>query len=494
MQINSIYLKPDFDISSGGGGKQKSNLAPLPFDTVSFGAMKKREFTGVDLFVVNQFKAPIEKFNTNSDFQNWCQNESEKIENRDYTGRKQETGIKRRKILKRWKDYLYATYSSAAALLAFNSISKTSKQNNDALPPELHTGALSDTIEEIEQKTDKNSLFQCDFNKMYAKKLEKHLLNTDTSNMTGWVEIPSQMHDPDNFKDNILKLQTLSCKTWCTKQSLAARHLKTEDFHIYLENGKPKVSISVKNGEICEIQGVLNNWEVPLQYLSEIEKHIEKTSFDIDKKMQEKLNNAHLAVIKLEKAKDDLKGAISNNDTKTIYEYFGINTEENNDGTLSISEYRQPDISFTYNDLGIDENVLLEKTSIINGNANFYGSNATDLGAVKWIERSADFRNSKFTSLNNLKSIGKDADLRYSNIKDLGALEEVGANIYFCNSPVVDLKNLCSIGLDADFRNSNIKSLGNLQFIGLNAYISDEKLKKPLEKICDCEVLLIKNV
>ena len=38
------------------------NLSPLKADTLSFTAMKKSEFSGIDLLVVNTFKAPVEKF------------------------------------------------------------------------------------------------------------------------------------------------------------------------------------------------------------------------------------------------------------------------------------------------------------------------------------------------------------------------------------------------------------------------------------------------
>ena len=39
---------------------------------ISFGAMKKPQFSGFDLLVVNKFKAPIEKFKSTDDFQEWC--------------------------------------------------------------------------------------------------------------------------------------------------------------------------------------------------------------------------------------------------------------------------------------------------------------------------------------------------------------------------------------------------------------------------------------
>ena len=70
-----------------------SNLVSLPFDTISFGAMKKKEFSGIDLAVIQKFSAPIEKFNTNADLQNWAGDKAKAIANKDFGGRREETEI-----------------------------------------------------------------------------------------------------------------------------------------------------------------------------------------------------------------------------------------------------------------------------------------------------------------------------------------------------------------------------------------------------------------
>ena len=67
MKINPINF---LNINKKSGVKY-TNLAPLKCDTISFGAMKKSEFEGIDLLVVNQFKAPIQTFKKNKDFQKW---------------------------------------------------------------------------------------------------------------------------------------------------------------------------------------------------------------------------------------------------------------------------------------------------------------------------------------------------------------------------------------------------------------------------------------
>ena len=53
--------------------------------------MKKNQFSGIDLLVINKFKAPIEKFNTEDDLQDWCEGKVNTITQKDYKGRQRET-------------------------------------------------------------------------------------------------------------------------------------------------------------------------------------------------------------------------------------------------------------------------------------------------------------------------------------------------------------------------------------------------------------------
>ena len=55
--------------------------------------------------------------------------------------------------------------------------------------------------------------------------------------------------------------------------------------------------------------------------------------------------------------------------TKEILALLGFNPEELPDGTLSIEEYCQPSDFFTFSDLGIDENKLLEMVGEIRQDA-----------------------------------------------------------------------------------------------------------------------------
>ena len=122
-----------------------SNLTPLKCDTFSFGAMKKNQFSGIDAIVVNKFKAPIERFNTAEDLQDWSKVKADKIIKKDYKGRHTETQIQRKAILKEWTDYVLKendAYTNTITLLIFDGITKDLKADNDTLPPILNKGIL----------------------------------------------------------------------------------------------------------------------------------------------------------------------------------------------------------------------------------------------------------------------------------------------------------------------------------------------------------------
>ena len=167
----------------------------------------------------------------------------------------------------------------------------------------------------------------------------------------------------------------------------------------------------------------------------------------------------------IEKVKKDLSEAIKNNDTKKIYGYFGIDTEEDEDGYLTISRYEQPSEDYTFKDLGIDENKLLEKVKTITGNADFVFSQVTNLSNLETIYGDAYFMNSQVTNLSNLKTITGSADFSNSQVSDLSSLKTVGGDAYFGNSKVTDLNSLETVGGDAYFGNLNVNNIKSLKSV-----------------------------
>lgn len=131
--------------------------------------MKKNEFEGIDHAIVGKFKAPIEKFNTNQDLQNWSKTKVLEITTKDFGGRHEETKIQRKAILQEWFDYVLQEndgYTLAMVLLILSSITKDLKSYNDTIPPFLNKGVLADCITEIDKKIKQGTKYQFDLNKM----------------------------------------------------------------------------------------------------------------------------------------------------------------------------------------------------------------------------------------------------------------------------------------------------------------------------------------
>ena len=479
------------------------NLAPLQRDTVTFGAMKKSKFSGIDRAVVENFKAPIEKFYTNADLQKWSFENALELANKDYGGRKEETKIQRKVMLKEWSDYVLQEndgYTNAMSLLILDAVTKDLKPDNDTIPPVLNKGVLADCIAELDKNTKEVPKYQFNLNKIYKTKLQSYYLD-DTQTRPGetstkWVKIPSKSHDPEHFDENVEKLKTLSYKTWCTKSFNAEPYLEEGDFHIYLENGQPKVGVRFVNDKIQEIQGEANNGKVPLKYLSTVEEHIKEDDLRLTSNVRSEIQDAKELEKEVIRIKSDLKEAIESNDAARIYEYFGVEVEADKSGLLTISEYRQPLSDITYSDIGIDENKLFERVKTIKGNADFSDSLITYLGNLKLIGGNANFRysqvidlgqlksiggnvrfsNSQVSNLGNLESIGRDAWFSNSQVRNLGNLKSIGRDVWFTNSQVRNLGNLKSIGGDADFSASQVIDLGNLKSIGRNAYFGNSQI------------------
>ena len=452
------------------------NLVPLQRDTVTFGAMKKSKFSGIDRAVVENFKAPIEKFYTNADLQKWSFENALKLANKDYGGRKEETKIQRKVMLKEWSDYVLQEndgYTNAMSLLILDAVTKDLKPDNDTIPPVLNKGVLADCIAELDKNTKEVPKYQFNLNKIYKTKLQSYYLD-DTQTRPGetstkWVKIPSKSHDPEHFDENVEKLKTLSYKTWCTKSFNAEPYLEEGDFHIYLENGQPKVGVRFVNDKIQEIQGEANNGKVPLKYLSTVEEHIKEDDLRLTSNVRSEIQDAKELEKEVIRIKSDLKEAIESNDAARIYEYFGVEVEADKSGLLTISEYRQPLSDITYSDIGIDENKLFERVKTIKGNADFSDSLISNLGNLESIGRDAWFSNSQVRNLGNLKSIGRDVWFTNSQVRNLGNLKSIGGDADFSASQVIDLGNLKSIGRNAYFGNSQITNLGNLESIGGDA-------------------------
>ena len=359
---------------------------------------------------------------------------------------------------------------------------------------------------------------------MYQNNLRTNLMNDSSSGetMTGWIIILSKENDPKNFEKNVEKLKTLSHKNWCTKSYNAEPYLSEGDFHVYLENGQPKLGVRFVDNEVEEIQGEKNNGKIPQKYLDTFKEHQNEHHMQLSYRAKQELEYAEATKIELQNVKRKLGFAVelkTIDEAIKIFEYVGIKVEKKDD-KLVISEYRQPDKKnrFNFDDLGIDENKLIQYVTKINGGADFRYSNITDFGQLQCIGGYVEVDDKKLfkklfhkldvlegVNLHELKEAIKAKDtekilnsigiktekdvfgkltiseykhpfksLSFSDLginendlfKDIKAIE---GDLNLSAFRITKLGALQRIGGDADFRASDVKNLGKLQTIGGNA-------------------------
>ena len=183
------------------------NLAALKQDTVSFKGLvlKKSDFKGSDLAVIERYKPNIQQFKSKEDLQTFAEGKVNELKEKNFGGRQQETKVQRKAMLKEWFDYVIKendAYSNTQRLIILSAITKDLKPSNDAIPPVLNKGTLAQTVTELEEKLKVNPKENFDFNKMYQNNLRTSLMKDFSTGetMTGWVVIPSKKHDSKNFK------------------------------------------------------------------------------------------------------------------------------------------------------------------------------------------------------------------------------------------------------------------------------------------------------
>ena len=492
ININNNLLSKTITLNS----LNNNPVAHLNKSSIAFCGMKKSQFSGIDLIMVNKLSKTngldirSKDINSNDDFQSYCQN----ILDNKYYGEDNikelsksidpQAQLQKEETLKEWIEYISKendAYNPAIQLLIMSSITKNLSSKTNHLPPVLDKRKVADTIQEITDNSKTTKNYEPNFDKIYRNNLQKTILKTETqldTSLSGWIVIPSKNNNPDNFEENVKKLQTLSHDSWCTKTYNAEPYLAEGDFHIYMENGKPKLGVRLNEyDEIAEIQGEKNNSKIPLDYLDTAKKYVEEKNFTMNYNTQLEFADAEelkeeIAIIK----KDIGEEAFKNKEYDKILQYFEIETEKDEDGMLILSTFKQPSNNISFKDIGVNENDLFKNIKEIKGDAYFKDSEVTSLDNLQSIGGDADFENSKITSLGNLEFIGGNAWFYNSEITSLDNLKSIGRNTIFVNSKVTSLGNLKSIGGYANFKSSKVTSLGNLKSIGGDANFENSKI------------------
>ena len=407
-----------------------------------------------------------------------------KIPNKKY----KEASDARIKKIEEWKQHLSKENSPtsnnpALSCIIFDAITKDLKPNNRKQPQVLDEKALVDTVGELKAKIMQKGRLDFNFLNKYKQQLVKKLsgvenlgVSGETDKMTGWVKIKSRENDPENFDANVKKMQALSCKTWCTGgESLTKTYLELGDDHIYLENGKPKVSITFEEDKIDEFEDMTNKRKIPLKYLDIVKKYIKEQGFtEFSEQGKKQLQKAEEVKIKCDNLKTKIKPYLEKKDYAGVFNSLGIEAKTLDDGMVEISEYKQLGKNFNFADLDIKENDLFKHVRKIVGDANFENTQVSDLGQLQEIGGDADFKYSQVINLGQLKKIEGSVWFNNSQIRKLGQLQKIYGSAWFNNSQVRELGQLQEIGGWADFRNSQIRDLGQLRKIKKDVYIDND--------------------
>lgn len=401
------------------------------FLSPSFRALRKSKLAGLSLACACMFKAPLEKFRNEKQLEAWAEDKVHDYENnsRAFSAVYSEELVQWRDFLK--NDNTYKT-NPFAMLIMITSLENKAKKWSDF--PYVEPAVIKSTFEEIDEELKKDRKFTFNFLTLYSANLKKYTLDksdyNEVENGTGWMLVPSKMHDRQGFSNNSKNLRNLSYRTWCThKGSFAESMLEGGDFHIYFEDNKPRVGIRIYNGYIIEIQGVRNDYNIPIDYVDVVEQRIKDKSLVVPDRMMYKINDAKKAKVKAETIKQELATAIKENDVKKILNRLGFSCKEETnwqyfcrkikgllngenvaERLLVVGSYYQPvDISFA--ELGINEDDLLKKIVKIEYDANFMASDATNLGALLEVGGRVFFMNSKIKSFGKLKK-ARSIDIR----------------------------------------------------------------------------------
>jgi hypothetical protein len=277
----------------------------------------------------------------------------------------------------------------------------------------------------------------------------------------------------ENINETATALSQLVQDTyWCTKTN-ALSQLRGGDFYVYVTDKTPRIAIRMEGNSVGEVRGnASSKQDLEPEMLPVAETFLKK---NIPNNSGQKWLDS-IAFNK--KAKEFLERISKGIGEKEIMEFASIvsegkkyNTDYGKNGFVERIENIFKDKNYYNEDIldrvafNVDE-FDPDKTEYLIGDANFGGSQITDLGQLKIITGSVDFALSMLESLGQLQSIGGNTYFAYSQITDLGQLQSIGGDANFRGSQIKSLGQLKIIGGSADFSLSQIKSLGQLQSIG----------------------------
>lgn len=456
--------------------------------SLSFGKMSKSKFQDIDLCCVNQFKAPIEKFNTQDDFNNWVREQinillkDEKLQTPD-TPMNPVVKDKPQRI-KEWVDALYGSNSKyfdkpACALLILTSVFKDLKYDHDTIPSTYNEEIVDITVSEMKKQLELNPKRQFDFDKLYRQNLAKKYI-TEEKRRQGlpsdyakpfWIKIDSRGASPSEFEENIQKLKAMSSPLWCTSKEHKAKSVIEEgNFYICAKGDEAKIGMRTIYDGVFDVQGRLNDFNIPFKYSQIVDDKIQELNMPISK---DSPFPPHRSLARhASQLWRDIPDAIKEKDYLKIMEYLGLEPIVLEDGTISLKEFSGYPTSLDYfKKYGINERDFVEKIKIVRGNARFHSDGLKDTVNLEEVGGNLDFYGSSIVSLNRVKRVGGNLNLYDSKIEQLGELEEIGGGLTVGDAPLKDFGNLKRVkGVVAIGNNlipfiPQLEEAGNMDFL-----------------------------
>lgn len=455
-------------------------LAPLPFDSVSFGAkiktgqMKKSSYNSFDYYYLDKTNKtlPLNKFNSMENLQNAAKMHLDEIIKNAHSEASKSTASSKegkKRIVSEWENAIKtcnnARIKPTVACIILSSIFSDLSEEFEWPPAEYNKEAFEKTLAETEIILQKNKNACFNFNKNYRANLKKKYINEEkiklgmgeNSEQVFWIKIPSEIEDPENYSSNTKKLKAISSDFWCTKEDKKANDaIKTNPFWVYVKNNEAKIGVRLAYGEVFDVQGKYNDGFVPYKHIEEVEKLIEENFLSTIK--GSKFPEIKARAKRAKKMMDEIPSAIKGGNYFQIMAYLGLEPKVLKNGLFEISHYNKYPSELDYfKKYGINEENFFENIEKIKGNADFEGSKISSFRNLKEIEGDTNFRDSKITNLGTLERIGGNFNLSGSKITDTGNLEEIGGNLN------------C-------FGDFELNNLGNIKRILGNAYLSNEML------------------
>ncbi len=461
---------------------QSNNLAPLSRDCVSFG-MKKSQLNEFDLACANQYKAPIEKFKTKQDFNDWANEKLEQMFSlKKLDSKTADEYVKEDKdrIIGEWKQVITnknekCIENPSLSLAVFSSLISDLAYDSKDLPEEYNEKVFDDTVSEIEQHLKANKNYSFNFIRKYKENIKasyileeklKQGLDPDKDDIF-WIKIPSKINAPENYDENVKRLKALSSDFWCTKHGYKARTaIQSDDFYLCMKNNEAKLGVRMHNGQVFDVQGKMNDFYMPFKYATVLEEMAKDNNFSISQQSQlpKELNRAKKAM----QVSKDIGHLIKNHDYIGVMKYYGLEPKMMDNGLLEISHFDgYPEELNYFKKYKMSEKSFISKIGKIDGNANFASTTLEDTMNITEITGNANFTDSKVKHLSNIKKIGGDLRLYNSEVTDIGELEEIGGSLNcFGKCQLENLGKLKHIHKDALLTYKQLDYAHQLETIG----------------------------